>query len=275
MVAMSQDASAMDSFRIVFPPTVAVAGDANGYTLTADGQTTIGVDATVADSDGWADVRSVTACLYADGGDPTCAKPDPISNVSMAYRVADGSFAVAAGGSSWWHDAGSHVVSKDSFTDVVHFSFGVSPVAAPGQWHVRVTAADQLGNATNGGACTVTAASCFTPVFSRYVSINANAADASAGSISALGAGRIVANVPVSLRVGVAPGPNPAQTAASGVVVCGAGVQRGASVAFAVPATGEAGVANPTANCHVAPSSVSGAWLQATNSQSLAITTVT
>ena len=137
MVALSQDASAVDSFTIVTPPEVGVSADAREYTLTADGATTIAVDAAIADSDGWADVSTVKACLYAEGADSECSTPEPASNVSMTYQHFDDSFAVHAGDSAWWHDAGSTAIGQSAEHGVVHFVFGISPVAAAGNWHVN------------------------------------------------------------------------------------------------------------------------------------------
>ncbi|MEI8080359.1 MAG: hypothetical protein WCI74_00740 [Actinomycetes bacterium] len=192
-LAGPQNATATDSFKLVAAPSISVADDSKSYTLKANGATVIDIAVSVADGDGFSNIKTVGLCLMWK--DKTnCSNLSPNNEVAASMDVQSGAVTVDAGPGAtqhWWSNQGSTVV-KDApiggvvYSATLHFKLGISPVAQTGSWHIGAAVSD---SDTPTNSTVVWDPSGWKPTFGAYFGINVPAGlEADPGYATAPGA---------------------------------------------------------------------------------------
>lgn len=116
---------------------------------------------TVGDADTLNDLGTVTVCLYQTlVGDPTCATPDPTTDVELTWTQSTDAFTIEDGSVNDYWTLGTGVDASSSTTltgtsGTFTFKFTVSEATREGGWTAAVTAVDSsAGSATDSAATT-------------------------------------------------------------------------------------------------------------------------
>lgn len=114
----------------------------------------------VGDAESLNDLSTVTVCLYlTDGGDPTCASPDPTTDVLMTWTQSTDAFTMANGSGTYWALGTDPISTSPDLTGVsgtFTFRFTVSEAMREGSWTAAVTATDVSLATAAGSAATAT-----------------------------------------------------------------------------------------------------------------------
>ena len=113
---------------------------------------------TVGDAETLNDLSTVTVCLYHTTlGDPTCATPDPATDVKLIWTQSTNTFTIEDGSANnyWALGNGANTSSAPTLTGTsgtFTFKFAVSEAMREGGWTAAVTVDDGTTTATDSTA---------------------------------------------------------------------------------------------------------------------------
>lgn len=119
-------------------------------------------DITVGDADTLNDLTTVTVCLYQTTvGDPTCATPDPATDVKLTWTRSTNVFTIDDGSANdyWALGSGADASVSPTLTGTsgtFTYKFTVSEATRQGSWTAVVTATDTSAASASDSTATTT-----------------------------------------------------------------------------------------------------------------------